>query len=399
MSDDTARTPGAQSPPGRTEEPWAARFGLVRPRHGRYLAGVCAAIGRATNTDPLLWRVVIGVLSIFGVGIVIYLAGWLVTPAEDDTASPIEALFGRGHSSTSGLLTLVLAVITVVLLGVLTNSSVVAVIAAVALVVAALAVNPRIKPQQRKPAKPEEPVTPAPPEPAAPVHPAYEPPFAPHGPYASAPEPVPPKIVKAKPEPSRLGRFIFGMVLVCLGALGLADMSGISVPIGVYFAAALAVIGAGLIIGAWFGRARGFILLGLLLGMVLPFVAGTDDVSRGSTGQVHWNPASVEELSSRYSHRFGEATLDLTDIDFAGRNAEVTADIAFGSLRIILPSDVDVTVVSQVSAGDAEVFGRSTSGVDREHIDKDQGRDRDGGNDGTVVININVRFGHAEVIR
>ncbi|HZM83115.1 MAG TPA: PspC domain-containing protein, partial [Candidatus Limnocylindrales bacterium] len=170
--------PGAQQP---EQEPWATRFGLVRPRHGRYLAGVCAAIGRATNTDPLLWRVLIGVLAIFGVGIIIYLAGWLLTPAEGDTASPVEALFGRGHSSTSALLTLIIGVITVALLGALTDSWAVAVVAAVALVVAAMAINPRVSPQ--RPAVPPpaptpymgEPVT----EPIPPVAP-YQPPFAPH---------------------------------------------------------------------------------------------------------------------------------------------------------------------------------------------------------------------------
>ena len=84
-------------------------------------------------------------LAIFGVGVVIYLAGWLLIPAEGDTASPIEALFGRGYSSTSTGLTLGLAVVAVILLGALTNSFVVALIAAVGLVIAALAANPKIR--------------------------------------------------------------------------------------------------------------------------------------------------------------------------------------------------------------------------------------------------------------
>src|SRR5687768_11945441 len=122
MSDETSTPPGAappgQAPPAAPPPPppgepsayvsWAAPYGLIRPRHGRYLAGVCGALGRATKTDPLLWRVLIGVLAIFGIGIVVYLAAWLLTPAEDDTASPVEALFGRGWSGTSSTLTLVL---------------------------------------------------------------------------------------------------------------------------------------------------------------------------------------------------------------------------------------------------------------------------------------------------
>ena len=42
------------------------------------LAGVCGAFGRATNTDPVLWRVVLVVLTIFGgIGVLAYLVGWL----------------------------------------------------------------------------------------------------------------------------------------------------------------------------------------------------------------------------------------------------------------------------------------------------------------------------------
>jgi phage shock protein PspC (stress-responsive transcriptional regulator) len=99
-------------PPGSA---FVARYGLVRPREGRYLAGVCAAIGRATNTDPVLWRVLLAVTSFFGIGILVYLAGWLAMPAEGDTASPIESLIGRGRSSTSPVLTILVGVLGLVL--------------------------------------------------------------------------------------------------------------------------------------------------------------------------------------------------------------------------------------------------------------------------------------------
>ncbi|HEX2772291.1 MAG TPA: PspC domain-containing protein, partial [Micromonosporaceae bacterium] len=71
---------GSFGPPGGV--PFTARYGLVRPREGRYLAGVCAAIGRATNTDPVLWRVLLAVLGFFGgIGILLYVAAWLIIPA------------------------------------------------------------------------------------------------------------------------------------------------------------------------------------------------------------------------------------------------------------------------------------------------------------------------------
>lgn len=389
----------AEGPPD-PEQPWAARFGLVRPRHGRYLAGVCAAIGRATNTDALLWRVLIGVLSIFGVGIVLYLAAWLLMPAEGDTASPIEALFGRGYSSTSTALTLGLAIVAVILLGALTNSFVVAVIAAVGLVVAALAANP--KNRQPIPARVAE-QSPPPTDPAltAPTVPAYQPPFAPHGPYVSAAAPVPPppyKAAKPKREPSRLGRLIFGVILIALGALGIADLSGSSVPAAVYIATALAVTGAGLIVGAWAGRARFFILIGIVLSLILPIAADEENRERSArAGTVSWVPMSYEELADGYEHRFGEATLDLSNVDFTNREADIHVAISFGGLKVILPPNVDVTVNSDVNLGDASVFGYESSGAGVEHVERNDGADGPGG--GTLRLRLDVKFAHAEVTR
>jgi phage shock protein PspC (stress-responsive transcriptional regulator) len=90
----------------------ASRYGLVRPVHNRYIAGVCGAFARATNTDPVLWRVALPVLTVLGgFGILVYILGWLLIPAEGDSASPVESLFGRGWSSTSKWVTIVLGII------------------------------------------------------------------------------------------------------------------------------------------------------------------------------------------------------------------------------------------------------------------------------------------------
>ena len=99
--------PGAGEVPPTAPPPWFGapdgpsftREQLIRPTRGRYVAGVCGALGRATNTDPVLWRVLLAVLGFFGgVGVLIYLIGWIAIPAEGDTASPVESLVGRGRS-------------------------------------------------------------------------------------------------------------------------------------------------------------------------------------------------------------------------------------------------------------------------------------------------------------
>lgn len=402
--------PGPQAPPAPApggdggDEPWAARLGLVRPRHGRLVAGVCAGIGRATNTDPLLWRVLIGVLSVFGIGVFLYLGAWLLTPAEGDTASPVESLIGRGQSSTSTGLTIALGIVAVLCIGAITESWVVPVIAIVALVVVALA-NPRTRTGPVLPARVPgpEPVTepiPGPVPPAAPQA-GYQPPFAPHGPYATAPMPpvAPLKLPKPKRERSRLGRFVVGLALVATGVLGIADLAGVSVPMTAYVAVALLIVGIGLIVAAWFGRARSLILLGVVLSIALPIVA--DEENRDRSGyperSVYWVPVTFHELGSTYEHRLGDATLDLTQLDFSGREESLQVEVSAGTLRVIVPDNVDVTIRTDVRLGNASVFGQDINGVNVGDTRTDLGEDGAGG--GKLEIRLNVRAGDAVVTR
>jgi phage shock protein PspC (stress-responsive transcriptional regulator) len=57
--------------------------GLVRPKQGRRVEGVCAGIARAYKLDVNLVRVVMIVLVFFGgLGLVTYVAGWILMPNE-----------------------------------------------------------------------------------------------------------------------------------------------------------------------------------------------------------------------------------------------------------------------------------------------------------------------------
>jgi phage shock protein PspC (stress-responsive transcriptional regulator) len=113
---DPSQAAGAGAPQMAPTGGYAAQHGLVRPVNGRYIAGVCGALGRATNTDPVLWRVLLPVLMVVGLlGGLIYLLGWLLIPSEGDSASPFEALIGRGHSSLSKGWTLALSILTVLI--------------------------------------------------------------------------------------------------------------------------------------------------------------------------------------------------------------------------------------------------------------------------------------------
>jgi phage shock protein PspC (stress-responsive transcriptional regulator) len=62
-----------------------ARQGLVRPREGRVLAGVCAGLARRFGLDPWLTRLlfVLILFAIPGSQILVYPVLWLLMPSEE----------------------------------------------------------------------------------------------------------------------------------------------------------------------------------------------------------------------------------------------------------------------------------------------------------------------------
>jgi phage shock protein PspC (stress-responsive transcriptional regulator) len=393
--------PGGFPPPPPGTDGFAARYGLVRPTQGRYVAGVCAALGRATNTDPVLWRVLVAVLTLVGgVGLLAYLIGWLLIPAEGDTASPAEALVGRGRSSLSAAATVALGVLALLVLGGVFDSSIRPALIVAALVAGAvLLLTRRQTPWQGHPAPPVAPGgTTDPAEPAATESP-YRPPFAPHGPYApTGYPPAAPPPPRPRRQPSVLGRLTMSVGLLAMGLLGLLDLTGGSVPAAAYPAVALAVVGLGLLVGAWFGRARWLIAVGAVLLVVL---AGTATAGRvesrvRSAGNVTWIPASVAELQGAYRNQFGNSTLDLSGIDFTDHDESVSVATNAGNLEVILPPNVDATVRAAVNFGNADVFGQGWDGFGTREM-TDLGADGAGG--GKLYLDIHTNAGNLEVRR
>ena len=61
-----------------------SRAGLVRPRDGRVLAGVCAGLGRRFGIDPWTARLlfVLGLMLLPGSQLVVYPILWILMPNE-----------------------------------------------------------------------------------------------------------------------------------------------------------------------------------------------------------------------------------------------------------------------------------------------------------------------------
>jgi phage shock protein PspC (stress-responsive transcriptional regulator) len=474
--------PGAGQVPPNAPPPWFgaadgpsfSREKLVRPTQGRYVAGVCGAIGRATNTDPVLWRVLLAVLGFFGgVGVLIYLIGWLAIPGETDTASPIESLLGRGRSGMKPLSIVLLGGAAVLTFAFVVNDGFRAALLAAAVLIGAALLLKRggtsapapaagfppppagdpagaftstapaasgpaagmaggpatatapsahpMTPPADSPLPPSPPPFGAPPSgtaafgavpPAAPGPPqfapptgGYRPPFAPHGPWAGASQqpytaPQPPRAPKPPKPPrerSKLGRITFFGLIMVMGLMAVLDMAGLSVPVSAYFAAALTTIAFGLIVGAWFGRARGLIALAVVATIGLGISSGLERFG-GEVGNNVFRPTSLAGVADRYDFTIGNATLDLRRVDFTDEAQETTVQMKVGQIKVLLPPNVDTTADVRMSDGRAMIFGREWNGQDLSaQAVTDLGRDGTGG--GTLKLIVEMNAGNVEVSR
>jgi hypothetical protein len=164
-------------------------------------------------------------------------------------------------------------------------------------------------------------------------------------------------------------------------------------------ASALAVVGAGLVVGAFRGRARGLIVLGILLALVTSITAVADDRLVGGLGQRDWAPTGAAHTHRDNRLGIGEGRLDLTNIR-SGSTFDVDARVGIGHLQIDVPADATVHITAHVDAGEMEIPTQPTLSDD--DIDRVVTLDPVAGSSPTgtdITINAKVGFGQLEVRR
>jgi phage shock protein PspC (stress-responsive transcriptional regulator) len=350
-----------------TEAPTATRR-LERPRESAF-RGVCSGIARATGTDPVLWRVLLVVLMFFdGLGLVLYIVGVVAIPREGERQSLAERLVRGPDRHVSGgdlLLLLVTVAISMIYLGHPRSIFVAAIAGALALL--------WWRGRADAPSAPA--ATDTGDEVAGWVAP----------PVTNAQERVwtPPPPMPPRPR-SPLGGITLSVAAIVAGVLVLIGVTGTDMPVAVPIAAALAVVGIGLVAGSFFGRSWGLFLLAGLLTVALGVAAGVQPLVDDGVGDRDWSPTN----SADYRLGAGKATLDLSAV---GPSADITAHVGYGQLLVLVPAQLPVTIDAHTDYGDVELFG-SNAGGRHEHRTL-------GDPEATVHLHLSVRAGEVKVVR
>ncbi len=206
-------------------------------------------------------------------------------------------------------------------------------------------------------------------------------------------------------EESILGRATVGVLLVTVGLLWTLRLAGVlTIATGQLLAAALLVVGIGLLVGAVRGRGRGLIWLGVIL---LPFVLVAQVPGNGwasglpvfttdgsAAGELRLTPSDMDELQPRYELGAGSIRLDLTELPFDGEQVDLEVSVGAGEIRVIVPDDVDVTAEGSVGIGQVRLVDRSAGGLGvgdvQVRIDADQPR-------GSIDLDLSAGLGEIRV--
>jgi phage shock protein PspC (stress-responsive transcriptional regulator) len=396
------RPAGAGEPPGGFPPPGAPRR-LTRSTQRKVVAGVAGGLGEYTGVDPVLFRVLFAVLTLFGgSGILLYAVCWLFLPADDQPMSPAESLIGRGTSGSSRSRDVAIAVGLIaaglVLAGVLTLGD--GGDLALVLVVVGGAYFLLRHLQERREGGPPQPVAPAPPpvpyqafdtgttatmtapvEPGLPALPAPLEPWAP---------PAPPK-VKQKREHSILGALTVSVLLLVLGVTAALDAGDVVNPgADDYLALALGVLGLGLVVGGWFGRARWLAWPGIPLLAVLVVVSTSGISLEGGTGDRTYTPLRAAAIQPEYRIGVGSVRLDLSAVDFTEQLVRTKVSAGVGSVQVTIPRDVDVSIDGRAGIGTIELLDRTQSGTSVSNTIVDHGPAGDGSIDLTLDLDVNI---------
>lgn len=350
------------------------------------LGGVATGLANYFGITPLILQVVFVALTAFsGFGVLAYIACWFLIPSPSDPETRPVTITSDTSRAILGVLFAIGAASTTLTLG--PNTFEITLLPLILIAAGVYLLNQR-EIDRRLPAPAAAPAASAVAETPTQTMAVPASPTAHWADIDVGPPPVP------EPPSPPVTAVTLAVAAVVIGVLLTINQFGASIPAVAVIGAAIAVVGGGLIYGAFRGRARGLVPVGLLLMLGLVVAPAIDAFSEGGTGTREYAPTSQAEVLDAYDLGAGPLELDLRRVEFT-EDQTITVDVGAGYAEIWLPSDVNVDVNADVTAGYVELFGRENAGVLAEGSASQSGRP----DLPTLTLDLEVTFGYVEVRR
>ncbi len=409
MTENPDPAPGATfAPPPPSYAPRVLR----RTRDDRVIGGVAAGFGRWLGVDPVVVRVVLVVLAIFGgSGLLLYAAGWLFIPEEGAPANEAQRFIeSTGKPGSTGRIAFIVVAggLGIIVLSAVFGGgpwhgfwffggggSVLLLAATGALVLWLL--NKDKTPQAASVAAMSTTVV-------APTPEATGYSYGGYGDYPGYVPPTPTPVPPPTPKPrSYLGAATLSVALVAVGALVTLNVTGAAdIPAVVVLATGLGVLGIGMLVGTVFGRARWLLAIAipLLFCTMIASIIPSDLRLGTEIGDRTWRPITISSTSDEFRLDIGQAQVDLTKlvIPAGTTSVPISASVGVGELAVIVPEGVRVIVDASVGGGRIWIQGLpEVSGTTASMNDEVPGVVPP--NAPTITLTAEVGLGNLEVYR
>jgi phage shock protein PspC (stress-responsive transcriptional regulator) len=381
---------------------------LTRPLEGRMLAGVAQGLSNRLGVPAWVIRVAFIVTAfVGGMGVALYIAGWAFIRSEDESETPAERFFSQADTPWNWVGIALIAVAVLIVLGSFSFFSGEVLVAFALLGVGLLIYMGHLS--MPGSAGPDAETAGDPSDSKEGVQQMTTTTDdtvidtstgdSPAGGDAQPPRPMaptPPDLPPAAPkEKSILGRVTIGVMLLAMGVLAIVDQVD-TVPIDAeprhYVAMAVTVLGLGLIVGAFIGKARWLIVLGAILVPTMLFSPAFEYDWNSARFDSEVAPISFETLQASYHQDIGNLQIDLTRLDWDGQNISLDATMDFGQIEVIVPADVAVSGQARVEIGRVAGLGQESNGIGDPRITFNHP-----GTAGSVFLDLDLDVGNIHV--
>jgi phage shock protein PspC (stress-responsive transcriptional regulator) len=157
------------------------------------------------------------------------------------------------------------------------------------------------------------------------------------------------------PGRSHVALAFVGLLLIVAGLawlLHVLDVASLSLQDGL--AVGLVIVGLGLVVAAWRGRAWSLVVLGFLFGSTIVLVEAINVPFEAGAGDRLVVVDTRGELADDHELFAGALTLDLRRAPLSDGPQTVDAAVGMGKLRVIVPADSSVEVDARVKAGNID---------------------------------------------
>lgn len=200
---------------------------------------------------------------------------------------------------------------------------------------------------------------------------------------------------RAPRERSPLGWLVLGIALLVVGVMAiLQNLGALDLRLVRYPAMVFVILGTGMMVGAFAGRARWLVLPAILLVPAVLVLSVIHVPLEGGFGKIAVYARSSGEVAGSYRRVAGDVFVDLTRLQCTDADLSLSESTGFGNVTLYVPFDAHVVATGSIGIGETPLSNRTS--IDRSFRQTIEPRFGDGP---TITADLQAGLGSVSLYR